>query len=74
MESERGKEKTMRKQAKEGLEAFNRKAVQEGITYAEAQMRETRSRMGRIRAPQSSDANYMKASAWNTLRQLEGSR
>ncbi len=61
----------MGKRTKEGLVEFNKKAIQEGLTYAEAQMRETCSGMGRIRAPRGSGAGYMKASARNMLRKLE---
>ncbi len=61
-----------RKRADNTLVAFYRKNIQDGVTYAEAQIRETRSGIGKIRAPRGEDGApiYMKVSARNTLKDL----
>ncbi len=53
---------------KSTFEEFNNAAIQEGVTYAEAQMRETKGKIGRIRAPRTEDGEtvYMKVSARRT--------
>lgn len=65
-----------RKKADEGIEAFNREAVQAGLTYAEMQRLETQGSMERIRAPRTERANgepvYMTVSARRALKNLEG--
>ena len=56
-----------RKRKDNTLAAFNRDAVRDGVTYAEAQIRETQSGIERIRAPRGEDGEqvYMKVSAVN---------
>lgn len=60
---------------KSGIEAFQREAIRNGITYAEAQKRETQKQMKRIRAPRMEKANgtpvYMKVSTRNMLKNLK---
>ena len=62
-----------RKRKDNTLAAFNRDAVRDGVTYAEAQIRETQSGIERIRAPRGKDGEqvYMKVSARNALKSLE---
>lgn len=59
---------------KSTFEEFNSAAIRDGITYAEAQMRESRGMMEKIRAPRTEDGEpvFMKVSARNTLRNLDG--
>ncbi|MCI9463398.1 MAG: hypothetical protein HFI48_05870 [Lachnospiraceae bacterium] len=55
--------------------AFHRMAAQNGLTYAEAQMQETRELIGKVRAPRGEDpdeAPYQKVSARNALRKVNG--
>lgn len=54
------------------LEVFNRDAIQGGVTYAEAQARETQNRIGKVRAPRGEDGEplYIKVSARNALKSL----
>lgn len=63
-----------RRRKDNGLGDFHKEAVQNGITYAEAQKRETQEHMEKIRAPRTEKSNgvpvYMKVSAWNTLKKL----
>ena len=61
-----------RKKADNTIDTFNRKAIQEGDTYATAQIRETQRQIGRIRAPRSEDEApvYMTVAARNALRTL----
>lgn len=58
-----------------GLEAFNNAVVRSGITYAEAQRRETQAEMKRIRAPRTERSDgrpvYMKVSDRNRIKRLE---
>ena len=62
-----------RKKADNTINTFNRKAIQEGDTYAKAQIRETQSQIGRIRVPRSEDDDpvYMTVAARNALKNLE---
>lgn len=59
-----------RKRKDNTLETFNRDAVRDGVTYAEAHIRETQSGIGRVRAPRGEDGEpiYMKVSERNTLK------
>ncbi|MBD5524557.1 MAG: hypothetical protein HDR04_09075 [Lachnospiraceae bacterium] len=61
-----------RKKVDNTIDTFNRKAIQEGDTYAKAQIRETQRQIGRIRAPRSEDADpvYMTVAARNALKNL----
>lgn len=61
-----------RKRKDNTLETFNRDAVRDGVTYAEAQIRETQGEIGRIRAPRGEDGEpiYMKVSVRNSLKSL----
>ena len=67
MEMERGREDNT-------LAAFNSAAAGEGITYAEAQIRETKNMAGVVRVPGAEDGAgyaYMKISARNALKNLK---
>lgn len=57
---------------KSTFEEFNNAAIREGVTYAEAQMRETKGKLERIRAPRTEDGEpvYMKVSARRTQEHL----
>lgn len=59
------------------LEEFNREAGRNGITYAEAQMRETQDGMERIRTPRTEKSNgepvYMTVAARNILKSIRTS-
>lgn len=70
--AERTKVKMGRK--KDGLLEFHREAARKGITYAEAQKRETQEQIERIRVPQTEGQDgplYMKVSARNRIKKLE---
>ena len=64
-----------RRNKKNGLAEFQKKAALNGITYAEAQKRETQEQMKRIRAPRTERSNgtpvYMKVSTRNMLRNIK---
>lgn len=62
-----------RKRKDNTLTAFNSQAARDGITYAEAQIKETQSRIDKIRTPRGEDGEpvYMKVSARNVLKSLE---
>lgn len=60
-----------RKKAKSDLGQFHKAAVESGITYAEAQIKETCRMIGQIRVPKGEDSDespYKKVSTWNMLR------
>lgn len=63
----------MRRQKKGStLESFNDEIVREGVSYAEAQIRETQGMIGRVRAPRDEDGPvYMKVSARNALKSVQ---
>lgn len=58
---------------KSDLGTFHRAATTEGLTYAEAQMRETSRELGRIRAPKGKPDGtvYSKVSTRNIMKRLE---
>lgn len=60
----------MGKQKKnKGLGAFHKEMGKKGLTYAEAQIKESCEMVGRIRAPRDADGEvYMKVSARNLLK------
>lgn len=64
-----------RRKKRDGLEAFNNAAVRSGITYAEAQKRETQAGMERIKVPRTERADgnpvYMTVAARNRLKRME---
>ena len=62
-----------RKKADNTIDTFNHKAMQEGDTYAEAQIREIQRQIGRIRAPRTEDDGpvYMTVAARNALKNLD---
>ena len=63
-----------RKKTNGKIESFHRVAVQNGITYAEAQKRETQAQMKRIRAPRTERSNgepvSMTVAARNILKNI----
>lgn len=60
------------KKKSNAIKDFNNKAVENGITYAEAQIRETQGMIGRVRAPREEDGPvYMKVSARNALKSVQ---
>ena len=57
-----------------GIGAFHKKTVENGLTYAEAQMQETREIIGKVRAPKGEDPDempYQRVSARNALRKIQ---
>lgn len=64
-----------RRKKDNSLEAYNSTAVRSGISYAEAQKRETQGQMERIRAPKAETQEgvpiYMTVAARNRLKRLE---
>ncbi len=62
----------MKRKKDNTLTTFNRQARDQGITYAEAQQRETRGKMEKVRVPRGKDGEpvYMKVSARKTLENL----
>ncbi len=61
---------------KRSLGVFHKEASRQGLTYAEAQIQESREMMGRIRAPRGEEPDevlYQKVSARNQLRKLHKS-
>lgn len=60
-----------RKRRIHDLGAFHRDATAQGLTYAEAQIRETCEKIGEIRVPRGEDAPaYMKVSTRHMLRKI----
>lgn len=62
-----------RKKADNTIDTFNREALQEGVTYAQAQIRETQSKIERIRAPRPEDGTdpvYMTVAARSRLKNM----
>ncbi|MCM1122535.1 MAG: hypothetical protein NC416_08130 [Eubacterium sp.] len=55
------------KRARDTLEEFNRQNRRDGVTYAEAQRRETLGEIEKIRKPHDGTV-YKKASEWNALK------
>lgn len=66
---------TVRHKKNTRLEAFNNAAARKGITYAEAQQRETAAQMKRIRAPRTERTDgrpvYMTVAARNAMKKLK---
>ena len=56
------------------LGVFHKEASRQGLTYAEAQMQESREMIGRIRAPRGEEPDevlYQKVSARDRLRKIQ---
>lgn len=60
-----------RKKSNNSLGEFHKKVSDKGLTYAEAQMRESREIMGRIRKPNAEE--YMSVSSRNLLKKCQKS-
>lgn len=60
----------MKRKKDNTLTTFNRQVLDQGITYAEAQKRETYGKMEKVRVPRGEDGKtvYMKVSAWKRLK------
>ena len=66
-----------RRKTDKSIGAFHKKMTEKGLTYAEAQMQETREMIGKVRAPKGDNPDevpYQKVSARNALKKLQGSR
>lgn len=65
-----------RKRVKSDLGTFHREASRQGLTYAQAQIRETCEKIGTVRVPEDPDGEvvYQKVSTWNMLRKQAGSK
>lgn len=62
-----------RKRTDNTIDTFNREALQDGVTYAQAQIRETQGKIERIRAPRPEDGAdpiYMTVAARNRLKNM----
>lgn len=62
----------MKRKKDNTLTTFNRQVLEQGITYAEAQKRETYGKMEKVRVPRGEDGEpvYMKVSAWKRLKNM----
>lgn len=63
-----------RRKMDKGIGAFHKKTAENGLTYAEAQMRETCEMIGKVRAPKGDGPDempYQKVSARNALKKIQ---
>lgn len=65
-----------RRKADGNIGIFHKKMAENGLTYAEGQMRETLEMIGKVRAPKGENPNempYQKVSVRNALRKIQDS-